>query len=487
MTQKIIFRADGNAKTGLGHLYRLFSLVEMVKDSIEFVFLTKETSTHSVFPIEYNIRNIPVEIDIIEEPEWIASIFSSTENTIILDGYHFTSLYQKKIKQLGFKLIYIDDLMKEHMYADVVVNHSAFVQKTDYKAESYTKFALGTEYAILRPSFLEAIKKKKIIEKIDSVFVCFGGADFGDLSLKATKAMLNLCQIKEINVVLGGAYNHSSIYDLANKNDKIKIYKNLKEKELVQVMQQCNFAIVPASTILYEICTVKMPVLAGFYVENQKNIYQACLEKEVIYEGGNFENYSVEIFEQKTLEILNFNDYEEKIYKQSLFFDSKIRNRYMNLFSYIKYRELKAEDDVLLYEWANDKLSRVNSYNSNFISWEEHKNWFVEKLNNKNVIIFIAELNDIPSGFIRFEIQKNHTIISVFVSEKFRGKSLAKKFIKDTSKKYFNMNSLPIHAYIKKENIASIKSFEKSGYLRLREEKIKGIESYIYQLKKHDK
>ena len=60
MTQKIIFRADGNAKTGLGHLYRLFSLVEMVKDSIEFVFLTKETSTHSVFPIEYNIRNIPV-------------------------------------------------------------------------------------------------------------------------------------------------------------------------------------------------------------------------------------------------------------------------------------------------------------------------------------------------------------------------------------------------------------------------------------------
>ena len=129
----------------------------------------------------------------------------------------------------------------------------------------------------------------------------------------------------------------------------------------------------------------------------------------------------------------------------------------MNLFSSIKYRELKAEDDVLLYEWANDKLSRVNSYNSNFISWEEHKNWFVEKLNNKNVIIFIAELNDIPSGFIRFEIQKNHTIISVFVSEKFRGKSLAKKFIKDTSKKYFNMNSSPIHAYIKKENIASIK------------------------------
>ena len=36
MTKKIIFRADGNATTGLGHLYRLFALVEMYKNDYDF-------------------------------------------------------------------------------------------------------------------------------------------------------------------------------------------------------------------------------------------------------------------------------------------------------------------------------------------------------------------------------------------------------------------------------------------------------------------
>lgn len=32
---KIIFRADGNSNIGLGHLFRLFALVEIYKDVYE--------------------------------------------------------------------------------------------------------------------------------------------------------------------------------------------------------------------------------------------------------------------------------------------------------------------------------------------------------------------------------------------------------------------------------------------------------------------
>ena len=52
------------------------------------------------------------------------------------------------------------------------------------------------------------------------------------------------------------------------------------------------------------------------------------------------------------------------------------------------------------------------------------------------------------------------------------------------AKDYFKINELPIFASIKKENIASIKSFKKAGYNFLKEEEINGVESVVYQLKR---
>ena len=147
MKVKILFRADGNSTTGLGHLYRLFSLVEVVKDTLEFVFLTHATSTDLVIPDTYTKKIIPESINIEDEPEWLTSTFSSKEYIIIADGYQFTSSYQKQIKEKGFKLIYIDDLAKEHMYADVVVNHAPYKVEPHYKKEPYTKVAVGTQSA----------------------------------------------------------------------------------------------------------------------------------------------------------------------------------------------------------------------------------------------------------------------------------------------------------------------------------------------------
>ena len=48
------------------------------------------------------------------------------------------------------------------MYADVVINHSPYIQETHYKKEPYTKLVLGTKYALLRPLFLEEAKQDRI-------------------------------------------------------------------------------------------------------------------------------------------------------------------------------------------------------------------------------------------------------------------------------------------------------------------------------------
>lgn len=332
MPKKILFRADGNATTGLGHLYRLFSLVEMVKNHFDVVFLTKAESTLDVIPKDYKVTTIPTHIGIDQEPKWINEHFSVNSYSLIVDGYHFDAPYQKELKKHGFTLMYIDDLASKHMFADFVINHSPYLNESDYKKESYTKLALGTQFALLRPAFLKAAKETRILKEISTAFVCFGGADPFNLSVKAVEGLLVIDTIKHIHVVLGGAYKHLELLELAKTNlNSLTIHRNLSETELVSIMQLSQIAIAPASTILYELCCVKMPIFSGFYVDNQELIYKGFLEKNAIYGGGDLKDYMSFDFTDHIKHILDQSSHEAVLTSQSMLFDDKITERHIEL------------------------------------------------------------------------------------------------------------------------------------------------------------
>jgi len=486
--KKIVFRADGNSSSGLGHLYRLFALVEMYKEYYEFVFVTKESSTLKVIPKDYPILLIPNSIKIEDEPNWLSDNFKPSEYIIIVDGYQFVSNYQKTIKKTGYKLMYIDDLTAEYMYADIVVNHSPSTKKSNYKSENHTKFALGTSYAILRPLFLKAASQIRKIDKIDTAFVCFGGSDKFNLSLFAIQALLDIKDFKKIFVVLGAAYQHKELFELAGQHSIIRIIKNASEKEMVDIMQQCNFAIAPASTILFELCCIKMPVLSGYYVTNQKNIYNQLSEINAIYKGGNFKNYTKLEFIKKILDVLNSKTISKQIEQQQLLFKGKSKNYFLGLLNSLNLNFVKANKTHLtqVFNWSNDALVRKNSYQNEFILLDKHTKWFNQKIKNKNTLFLIAIINKNPIGIVRFEIKKNNAVIGVLIDEKFRGQRLGIPMLTEAAKIYFNTYKNPIFAYIKNSNLASIKSFKNAGYHFYKYETVQSIKSVVYKLETKD-
>lgn len=289
--KKIVFRADGNSITGLGHLYRLFALIEIYKPYFDFELVTKKSSTIAIIPKDYKVSYIPESVTVEQESDWLSKHYKPSKYIIIADGYQFSSNYQKQIKEIGYILIYIDDLIQYNMYADVVVNHSPNVNPREYNNFGHTRFALGTEYAILRPSFINASKKTpKEPTNPNVAFICFGGADPYNLSLKAAKGLINIKQIEFIHVVIGAANKHKDLTYLAKANKRIILHQNLEEKKMLELMEKCNFAIAPSSTILYELCSVKMPILSGFYTKNQEKIYYNLFEEGAIFGGGRFLN-----------------------------------------------------------------------------------------------------------------------------------------------------------------------------------------------------
>lgn len=482
----MIFRADGNSQTGLGHLYRAFALVEIYKEYYDCIFVTRSDTSDHVIPESYDLVTIPETISLTEEPLWLVQNFGTDNNWLLTDGYQFNSQYQKTIKQLNFRLICVDDLCNEKMYADIVINHAPGVKASDYSATENTRFALGTKYAILRPLFLKAAATMREVKAIENVFICFGGADMFDLTLKAAKACLHNHIIKKVNVVTGAAYRHTELALLAKSEPRLVIYKNLNEQKIIEVMNGCDLAIAPASNILYEICAVKMPVISGYYVDNQKNIYEGAVKKKIVFDAGNLEHYSVDDFEGQVARLMKENNTQKYIAAQAELFDGQIKNRFLDLLAEFSYRKATDKDMLQVFDWSNDSLSRINSYFSEPIELKTHEAWFDKKINSPTSYLYIAEINGIPAGLVRYEVSAESTVVGILVGNEFRNRGLAAKFLKDTASLYFAQQSASVLAYIKIENKPSVQSFEKAGYQYMREETMHGHPSFVYQLDNSD-
>ncbi|SHE67917.1 GNAT family N-acetyltransferase [Flavisolibacter ginsengisoli] len=140
----------------------------------------------------------------------------------------------------------------------------------------------------------------------------------------------------------------------------------------------------------------------------------------------------------------------------------------------LKLRLARATDLQMIFRWANDPVVRANAFNPHQITLEDHTKWYNEKMKNRNTIFLILEMNDEPAGQIRYELQEDEIIINYMIATEYRGHGLGNEIL-GLGEKYLAVIELPenIHkivGYVKKENIASLKAFNKNNYLCLENE-----------------
>ena len=119
-----------------------------------------------------------------------------------------------------------------------------------------------------------------------------------------------------------------------------------------------------------------------------------------------------------------------------------------------------------IFEWRNHPDIRKNFFNQELLSWDEHEKWFIAKLKDPAAAVYMAYYKKEKIGTIRFEASESAIKTSVMLNPLFLGKGLGSKVIK-LGVERFIMEKKPVMqiiAEIKKENVASIKAFEKAGF-----------------------
>lgn len=135
----------------------------------------------------------------------------------------------------------------------------------------------------------------------------------------------------------------------------------------------------------------------------------------------------------------------------------------------VTIRPLGEADKQLTFTWANDPLTRQNSFQTAPILFEEHSKWFDAKMQDQKAYYFIGEVGSHPAGLIRFDFDtsENACIAGITLDRRFRGRNLGVEFLKMACIELSKCVETAIIAYIKKDNAASIKIFEKAGFVFL--------------------
>lgn len=124
-------------------------------------------------------------------------------------------------------------------------------------------------------------------------------------------------------------------------------------------------------------------------------------------------------------------------------------------------------DAQLLLDWRNDELTRLNSFNNEVISLENHLNWFQKSLLSPNREIYIAEIKGFPIGTIRVDINDdNSKELSWTVAPSQRGKGYGNLILNT----FISTHPSVYIAQIKEENLPSIKMVKKNGFVLLSKE-----------------
>ena len=119
-----------------------------------------------------------------------------------------------------------------------------------------------------------------------------------------------------------------------------------------------------------------------------------------------------------------------------------------------------------IFEWRNHPDIRKNFFNQELLSWDEHEKWFMARLSDPDATVYMAYHKKEKIGSIRFESKDSVIKTSVMLNPDFLGKGLGPKVIKLGVERFIMEKNpdMQIIAEIKKDNVASIKAFEKAGF-----------------------
>jgi UDP-2,4-diacetamido-2,4,6-trideoxy-beta-L-altropyranose hydrolase len=216
---------------------------------------------------------------------------------LVLDGYDFGSMFQLALRDVKWRLLFIDDDGRHSQYhADVLLNQNAGAAAVLYGHHMHgTRLLLGCQYVMLRREFLQAPRKLQTSQTISRLLLSLGGADpknitgsfldvllpcmptdskihvlIGPANPHVTTTMTGTTRVTNI---MSGRFTAPGAREIAAKMKRVVWH--VAPPNVPQIMADCDLAITAAGSSVYELGYLGVPMLVAVTAPNQRSIATA--------------------------------------------------------------------------------------------------------------------------------------------------------------------------------------------------------------------
>lgn len=451
--KKIYFRADAGAGIGYGHFIRSLALADMLRSEFECTIFTKAPSPYQLAEAQKVCPLVALPDDDSRFELFLTHL--TGEEIVVLDNYFYSTEYQQKIKDKGCRLVCIDDIHDKRFVSDIVINHG-ILPASEYDVASDTVVCTSPKYALLRSPFLEA---RTMSKRPHSWVVTIGGLDEPNITTLAVKK-LQETGATDIVAIVGDGFKHRQ--ELASTG--VNILSRISAQEMADTFAQSENVLCCASTVCYEALSQGCKVYAGWYVDNQIEIYGGLVQEQYVVPLGDLHHLQAAMLLQDTsTRPISF---------------AKVRNHLKGLFiglalEAVNYIHLTEEQSHQVWECRNREEIRACMSNTAPFSFEAHKQ-FVRSLqdqNTKTYIAFFCGQQFVASVDLVGIDCHNQAERGLFIHPDFQGMYLGKyveNHIETLAREQYHLHTLV--AEVLKSNARSLAYHLAMGYAQISED-----------------
>lgn len=478
LSRLVVFRADASNRLGGGHVMRCLCLAERLAAlgwTIAFATLAESAVVVPCLRAKAQLFEAAASAQL--DPGALARRWPEGCDLLVVDHYDLDETFESACRGWARHVTVIDDLADRRHDCDVLVDMTFGRTATDYAAlvPAWATVLAGSSYTLLRPEFAAlrpcAIERRALAASGTRVLVSLGLTDLGEASEKVMRALLAVPSIAAVDVVVGSAADSvGRLALLAAEDARATLY--VDPPNVATLMVEADLAIGAGGTTSWERCCLGLPTVLLVLTENQRLVGRRLREVGAAVEVSLFD---MAAFAGHVVDLLNDAPRRARMSAAAAAIaDGQGAERVASVMvalgaagsEDVRLRLADARDSAALWTWRNDPASRAAFRDGRPVSWDDHRNWFAESVENSTRSMLIGIVGREAIGVVRFDGPPGGSLeVSINVSPEWRGMGLGLKLLAAACAwADETVGGAALHAEIRSENEASQRVFAACGF-----------------------
>ncbi len=269
----VLFRLDADRRTGYGHLFRSLALAQRLETAgLSPVFVAGPDSSGvcaNIIANRYAAHHLPDNCTASQELESVKNVIKRAGPVAsVVDLIESTRALMELLASTASPVVAIDDIGRNNYKADIIVHPGLLGDEHGYTRGRGCVLA-GPRFCLIRPEFAQMGATREMVKQEGSLFVCFGGSDPENLTIRTMDALAHVSSITSAVILVGKGYAGAGV--VAGRIEKIGRGAQLHvgSERPWELMAQSSLAVCSVGNTLWELASLRTPAMVITFNDGQ--------------------------------------------------------------------------------------------------------------------------------------------------------------------------------------------------------------------------